>query len=106
MILVGVERGDTEADADATARKLAALRIFPGTHPMDRSVKDVGGGCLVVSQFTLAGSIRKGNRPGFEGAEAPARARGAVRTRGRAAARRGADGRHRPLRRDDGRSRW
>jgi D-tyrosyl-tRNA(Tyr) deacylase len=37
MILVGVERGDTEADADATARKLAALRIFPGTHPMDRA---------------------------------------------------------------------
>jgi D-tyrosyl-tRNA(Tyr) deacylase len=74
MILVGVERGDTDADADATARKLAALRIFPGAHPMDRSVKDIGGGCLVVRQFTLAGSIRKGNRPGFEGAEAPARA--------------------------------
>jgi D-tyrosyl-tRNA(Tyr) deacylase len=73
-LLVGVERGDTEADADATARKLAALRIFPGRHPMDLSVKDVGGGCLVISQFTLAGSIRKGNRPGFEGAEEPARA--------------------------------
>ena len=41
---------------------------------MDLSVKDVGGGCLVVSQFTLAGSLRKGNRPGFEGAESPARA--------------------------------
>ena len=63
-----------EADADATARKVAALRIFPGKHPMDLSVKDSGGGCLVVSQFTLAGSIRKGNRPSFDGAEAPARA--------------------------------
>jgi D-aminoacyl-tRNA deacylase len=74
LLFVGVERGDTEADADATARKLAALRIFPGRHPMDTSVKDVGGGCLVVSQFTLAGSLRKGNRPGFEGAEQPDRA--------------------------------
>jgi D-tyrosyl-tRNA(Tyr) deacylase len=74
LIFVGVERGDSEADAEATARKIAALRIFPGAHPMDRSVKDAGGACLVVSQFTLAGSIRKGNRPGFETAEAPARA--------------------------------
>ncbi len=74
LLLVGVERGDAEADADETARKIAALRIFPARHPMDASIKDVGGACLVVSQFTLAGSIRKGNRPGFEGAEAPARA--------------------------------
>jgi D-tyrosyl-tRNA(Tyr) deacylase len=74
VLLVGVERGDTEADADASARKIAALRIFPGRHPMDLSIKDAGGGCLVVSQFTLAGSIRKGNRPGFESAEEPARA--------------------------------
>jgi D-tyrosyl-tRNA(Tyr) deacylase len=74
LLLVGVERGDGEADAAATARKIAALRIFPGRHAMDVSVKDVGGGCLVVSQFTLAGSLRKGNRPGFEGAEEPARA--------------------------------
>ncbi|HEY0707348.1 MAG TPA: D-aminoacyl-tRNA deacylase [Polyangia bacterium] len=75
LLFVGVERGDTEADADATARKVAALRIFAGRHPMDLAVKDVGGACLVVSQFTLAGSIRKGNRPGFEGAEAPERAK-------------------------------
>jgi D-tyrosyl-tRNA(Tyr) deacylase len=74
LLFVGVERGDTEIDADATARKIAALRIFAGRHPMDLALKDVGGSCLVVSQFTLAGSIRKGNRPGFEGAEAPARA--------------------------------
>jgi D-aminoacyl-tRNA deacylase len=75
LLLVGVERGDSERDADATARKVAALRIFVGKHPMDLAVKDVQGACLVVSQFTLAGSLRKGNRPGFEGAEEPERAR-------------------------------
>jgi D-aminoacyl-tRNA deacylase len=72
MVLVGVERGDGEADADLLARKLVALRIFPGRTPMDLSVKDVAGGCLVVSQFTLAGSTRKGNRPSFDRAEDPA----------------------------------
>jgi D-tyrosyl-tRNA(Tyr) deacylase len=72
LLLVGVERGDTRADAEALARKLCALRIFPGRTPMDLSVKDVRGGCLVVSQFTLAGSTRKGNRPSFDRAEDPA----------------------------------
>jgi D-tyrosyl-tRNA(Tyr) deacylase len=71
VVLLGVERGDSRADADVLARKLAALRIFPGRTPMDLSIKDVGGGCLVVSQFTLAGSTRKGNRPSFERAEEP-----------------------------------
>ena len=75
LLLVAVERGDTEADADATARKVAALRIFPARTPMDLTVKDVGGACLVVSQFTLAGAIHKGNRPSFERAEEPSRAR-------------------------------
>jgi D-tyrosyl-tRNA(Tyr) deacylase len=75
MLLVGVERGDAEADADVVARKIAALRIFPGRNPMDVAVAEVGGGCLVVSQFTLAGSIHKGNRPGFDRAEDPPRAR-------------------------------
>jgi D-aminoacyl-tRNA deacylase len=71
-LLVGVERGDTQADAVALARKLARLRIFPSRTPMDLSVKDVGGACLVISQFTLAGSTRKGNRPSFDRAEDPA----------------------------------
>lgn len=71
VLLVGVERGDTEADADATARKVAALRCFPGRTPMDRTLGDVDGACLVVSQFTLGASLRKGNRPGFERAEDP-----------------------------------
>jgi D-tyrosyl-tRNA(Tyr) deacylase len=83
MVLLGVERGDEEADADIVARKLAALRIFPGRAnpaaagraPMDVTCAEVGGSCLVVSQFTLAGSIHKGNRPGFDRAEDPPRAR-------------------------------
>jgi D-tyrosyl-tRNA(Tyr) deacylase len=74
MLLVGVAKGDTEADADVTARKIAALRIFAGKTPMDRTLAEVGGGCLVVSQFTLCASLAKGNRPSFEPAEAPARA--------------------------------
>lgn len=75
LLFVGVEKGDAEADVDLTVRKIAALRIFPGRHPMDVALADIGGGCLVVSQFTLAGSLRKGNRPGFDRAEEPARAK-------------------------------
>ena len=74
-LLVGVERGDSEEDVDVLARKIYALRIFPGRTPMDLSIKDVSGACLVVSQFTLAGSTRKGNRPNFDRAEDPAQAR-------------------------------
>jgi D-tyrosyl-tRNA(Tyr) deacylase len=74
VLLVGVERGDSEADADVTARKIAALRIFPARTPMDQTLAEVGGACLVVSQFTLAATLAKGNRPSFEPAEAPARA--------------------------------
>lgn len=73
-LLVGVETGDTEADVDALAAKITKLRFFPGATPMDRTLADVGGGCLVVSQFTLAGSVRKGNRPSFTLAEEPGRA--------------------------------
>lgn len=74
MLLVGVQQGDSDADAELTARKIAAMRIFPGRTPMDLTVREVGGGCLVVSQFTLVASLAKGNRPSFEPAEAPARA--------------------------------
>jgi D-tyrosyl-tRNA(Tyr) deacylase len=74
VLLVGVEKGDGEADATATGRKIAGLRVFPGRTPMDRDLGEVGGECLVVSQFTLAGSVRKGRRPGFDAAEDPARA--------------------------------
>jgi D-aminoacyl-tRNA deacylase len=73
-LLVGVQKGDTEADADVTARKIAALRIFPDRTPMDVTVAGAAGACLVVSQFTLCATLAKGNRPSFEPAEAPARA--------------------------------
>ena len=74
LLLVGVEKGDAEADADVTARKIAALRIFAGRTPMDRTLAEVQGACLVVSQFTLCASLAKGNRPSFEPAEEPRRA--------------------------------
>jgi D-tyrosyl-tRNA(Tyr) deacylase len=72
LCFVGVEQGDQEADADATAQKIANLRFFPGKTPMDLTLAEVGGACLMVSQFTLAGSLRKGNRPSFTQAENPA----------------------------------
>jgi D-tyrosyl-tRNA(Tyr) deacylase len=74
VLLVGVAKGDTEDDAAATARKVAALRVFPGRTPMDLSVAEVGGAVLVVSQFTTVGALSKGNRPGFDAAETPERA--------------------------------
>jgi D-aminoacyl-tRNA deacylase len=74
LLLVGVEMGVAEPDADATARKVAALRIFPGRTPMDLTVADARGACLVVSQFTLCAALGKGNRPSFEPAAEPARA--------------------------------
>ena len=74
LLFVGVEKGDGDADADATARKIAPLRIFPGRTPMDLTIADVGGACLVVSQFTLCAALGKGNRPSFEPAAEPARA--------------------------------
>src|SRR5690606_21907805 len=74
VALVGVERGDALADAHMTARKLAGLRIFPGQKPMHRNLLEVGGAALVISQFTLAGDIRKGRRPSFSEAEDPERA--------------------------------
>ena len=72
LLLVGVAKGDTEADADATVRKIVALRCFPGRTPLDQTLAQVGGGCLVVSQFTLLADLVHGNRPGFDAAEAPA----------------------------------
>lgn len=73
LILVCAETGDADADADFLARKIAALRIFrDDADKMNRSVKDVGGGALVVSQFTLAAAWRNGNRPGFSAAAPPA----------------------------------
>jgi D-aminoacyl-tRNA deacylase len=74
-LLVGIEKGDLEADADFLARKIVELRIFPDeAGKMNLSLMDTGGEVLAVSQFTLAGSLRKGRRPSFDDAEEPARA--------------------------------
>lgn len=72
LVLVGVHRADTDADADWLARKLLGLRAFAGAGgPMDRSVRDVDGEILCVSQFTLYGDTRRGNRPSFAEAAPP-----------------------------------
>ena len=74
-LLVGVEKGDGEADAEFLARKAVEMRIFPDAEgKMNLALGDIGGEVLAVSQFTLAGSVRKGRRPSFDGAEEPARA--------------------------------
>ena len=71
-VLLGVARGDGEEDARSLAEKVASLRIFEDpAGKMNLSVRDVGGGVLVVSQFTLLGDARKGNRPGFTDAAPP-----------------------------------
>ena len=73
LVLLGVELGDAEADACYLARKTAALRIFgDDAGKMNLSLSQVGGECLVVSQFTLCADTRKGNRPGFDRAAPPA----------------------------------
>jgi D-aminoacyl-tRNA deacylase len=75
VALVGVTHDDAEADALAVARKLAGLRVFADEDgAMNRSVLEVGGGVLVVSQFTLYGDARKGRRPSFTAAADPDRA--------------------------------
>ncbi|HKZ85651.1 MAG TPA: D-aminoacyl-tRNA deacylase [Anaerolineae bacterium] len=74
-ILAGVRLGDTEAEAKWLAQKVAGLRIFEDDEgKMNRSVIDVGGSALVVSQFTLYADARKGRRPSFVDAELPDRA--------------------------------
>jgi D-tyrosyl-tRNA(Tyr) deacylase len=72
LVLLGVRRGDGAAEADRIVRKLLALRIFEdGDGRMNRSVADAGGELLCVSQFTLYGDARKGNRPSFVDAAPP-----------------------------------
>ena len=75
VVLVGIAAGDSTDDVAAIAAKLASLRIFrDGDRKMNRSVVDVGGEILVVSQFTLLAEVRKGRRPSWVGAAAPEQA--------------------------------
>ena len=72
LVLLGVERGDADGDADRLLERVVTYRVFDdGEGRMNRSLVDVGGGLLVVSQFTLAAETRKGTRPGFSTAAAP-----------------------------------
>ena len=73
LVLLGVESGDGLADVEWLAGKVAKMRVFPdGEDRMNVSVADAGGGMMVVSQFTLHASTRKGNRPSFIRAAVPA----------------------------------
>lgn len=73
LVLVGVERGDTEAQADRLLERLLTYRVFPDTDDkMNLSVSDIGGELLLVSQFTLPADTQKGTRPSFTPAAAPA----------------------------------
>ena len=76
LVLLGVAQDDTDADANYLAEKVAGLRIFEDAEgKMNRSVMDVGGAVLAVSQFTLFGDLRKGKRPSFAAAARAERAR-------------------------------
>lgn len=75
VVLLGIMRGDTEAQADILAEKLMGLRIFTDeSGKMNLSVEDIGGSLLVVSNFTLGADCKKGRRPSFDGSAPPAEA--------------------------------
>src|SRR5262245_4959880 len=72
LVLLGVGEGDSAAEAELLAEKIANLRIFPDQEGrFNRSLLDMGGSALVVSQFTLYADTRRGRRPSFSGAAAP-----------------------------------
>lgn len=75
LVLVGIEKDDGQKDIDYMSSKIAGLRIFEDSEgKMNLDLKQIGGDILLVSQFTLAGDVRKGRRPSFEGAERPEKA--------------------------------
>lgn len=76
LVLLGVGHNDSESDVDYLAQKITGLRIFEDAEgKMNRSVVDVGGSVLAVSQFTLYGDVRRGKRPSFDDAAPPEQAR-------------------------------
>ena len=81
MVLIGVKKGDTEKDAEYIAHKVASLRVFDDENGvMNVNIKDAGGDILAVSQFTLLGDVRKGNRPSYFDAASPEEANALYRT--------------------------
>ncbi|MDI1478155.1 D-aminoacyl-tRNA deacylase [Polyangium sp. y55x31] len=73
VAFVGAEKGDAQADLDYVVSKVLGLRVFPdASGKMTRALADVGGGLLVISQFTVFGDVRRGLRPSFDGAMEPA----------------------------------
>lgn len=95
VALVGVAAGDTAADAVRLGEKTARLRVFPhADRDFDRSLADGGGGLLCVSQFTLLGDLRRGNRPSWSEAARPEEAEPLVRAYADAVAATGVDVRH------------
>ena len=76
LVLLGVGQTDTESDAGYLAEKISGLRVFEDDQgKMNRSLQDVGGSVLAVSQFTLYGDVRRGKRPSFDAAATPEKAR-------------------------------
>lgn len=75
LVFLGVEKGDSQKDIDYLINKVLNLRIFENSlNKIDKSIMDIDGEILVVSQFTLCGNIRKGNRPSFTDSELPKKA--------------------------------
>ncbi|MCK6587943.1 MAG: D-aminoacyl-tRNA deacylase [Polyangiaceae bacterium] len=75
VVFVGAEAGDTDADVSYVVNKVVGLRVFPDeAGRMSRSLADIGGGLLAISQFTVFGDVRRGLRPSFDGAMEPVQA--------------------------------
>lgn len=76
LVFVGVEKGDKKSDIEYITSKVCGLRIFEDSHgKMNLDVQETNGSILIVSQFTIAGDVRKGRRPSFTGAEEPLKAK-------------------------------
>lgn len=76
LILLGVEKGDDKTEAEVLARKISGLRVFTDENDkMNLALSDIGGGVLVISNFTLCGNCKKGRRPAFDNAARPQEAK-------------------------------